>query len=296
MTLGRTSDNKIKIKTDGDDGLRAVSCGCCGNCLFDAFSPTPVEVAPKFKYLTYEFTMPLYDFSSFNSGLESSRVNCVGEGEYFNCLEQENTQIEERQSIQYKFTQFLNSELTYPHPYSSGCWCHIVKAQGTHELRHDDWLGTFGGDWVPVTHRAFIATIQDANWTTWADENGKLFLDEKTTDAKWVSSFCEGHLWSPVYNSDFVIVSYEPYGHFTDHCPELLYCEVWPWEHGNPVWNYSSPIDSGGFKVRERTDKNILVTYNGNNPISHEIPFTIRQTLHNTLQEIWGPNQLEMRP
>jgi len=27
MTLGRTSDNKIKIKTDG--GLRAVSCACC---------------------------------------------------------------------------------------------------------------------------------------------------------------------------------------------------------------------------------------------------------------------------
>lgn len=29
MTLGRTSDNKIKIKTDGEAGLRAVSCGCC---------------------------------------------------------------------------------------------------------------------------------------------------------------------------------------------------------------------------------------------------------------------------
>ena len=241
--------------------------------------------------------MPLYDFSGFNSGLESSRVNCVGEGEYFNCLDQENTQIEERQSIQYKFTQFLNSEPNNTYPYSSDCWCHIVKAQGTHELRKDDWLGILGnGGWFPVSHRAFIATIQDANWTTWADENGKLFLDEKTTDAKWVSSFCEGNLWSPVYDSEsFVIIGWEPYGYFTDHCPELLYCEP-PGEHGNPVWNYSSPIDSGGFKVRERTDKNILVTYNGNNPISHEIPFTIRQTLHNNLQEIWGPNQLEMRP
>ena len=32
MTLGRTSDNKIKIKTDGTAGLRAVECGCCGPC------------------------------------------------------------------------------------------------------------------------------------------------------------------------------------------------------------------------------------------------------------------------
>jgi hypothetical protein len=29
MTLGRTSAGKIKIKTDGDDGLRAVECACC---------------------------------------------------------------------------------------------------------------------------------------------------------------------------------------------------------------------------------------------------------------------------
>ena len=30
MTLGRTADNKIKIKTDGSAGLRAVGCACCG--------------------------------------------------------------------------------------------------------------------------------------------------------------------------------------------------------------------------------------------------------------------------
>jgi hypothetical protein len=29
MTLGRTSDNKIKIKTDSPKGLRAVECACC---------------------------------------------------------------------------------------------------------------------------------------------------------------------------------------------------------------------------------------------------------------------------
>lgn len=30
MTLGRTTDNKIKIKTDSPKGLRAVECACCG--------------------------------------------------------------------------------------------------------------------------------------------------------------------------------------------------------------------------------------------------------------------------
>ena len=29
MTLGRTAAGKIKIKTDGDAGLRAVECACC---------------------------------------------------------------------------------------------------------------------------------------------------------------------------------------------------------------------------------------------------------------------------
>jgi len=32
MTLGRTSSGAIKIKTDGDAGLRAVGCACCGGC------------------------------------------------------------------------------------------------------------------------------------------------------------------------------------------------------------------------------------------------------------------------
>jgi hypothetical protein len=32
MTLGRTSAGKIKIKTDGEAGLRAVECACCGPC------------------------------------------------------------------------------------------------------------------------------------------------------------------------------------------------------------------------------------------------------------------------
>jgi hypothetical protein len=34
MTLGRSSSGAIKIKTDGDAGLRAVNCACCGNPVF----------------------------------------------------------------------------------------------------------------------------------------------------------------------------------------------------------------------------------------------------------------------
>ena len=32
MVLGRTADNKIKIKKDDPLGLRAVECACCGSC------------------------------------------------------------------------------------------------------------------------------------------------------------------------------------------------------------------------------------------------------------------------
>jgi hypothetical protein len=296
MTLGRTSENKIKIKTDGEAGLRAVSCGCCGNCLFDAFSPTPtpIEGAPKFKYLTYEFTMPLYDFSGFNSGLNSWRLDCApytteGGGTAYTCMPLSNAQREERQSIQYKFTQFLKSETN-----TSGvrfCSCHIVKAHGSHELRQDNWAGnnecSVGVCWRPNDHLSFTAVIQDANWTTWADENGKLFLDQKTADAKWVSS-CESYYWEPIGET------FRPWYYDSPLCPDGIGCA-----NSGPAsgWQFYSAIDGGGFKTRERTHKNILVTYEaGENSISHEITFTIRQTLHNTLAEIWGPDQPEMRP
>jgi hypothetical protein len=32
MTIGRSAANSIKIKTDGEAGLRAVECACCGPC------------------------------------------------------------------------------------------------------------------------------------------------------------------------------------------------------------------------------------------------------------------------
>ena len=45
MTLGRTSDNKIKIKTDEEGGgLRAVECACCGGECGCYSAPVSVEL------------------------------------------------------------------------------------------------------------------------------------------------------------------------------------------------------------------------------------------------------------
>lgn len=39
MTIGRSAANSIKIKTDGEAGLRAVECACCGGCRNDCQYP-----------------------------------------------------------------------------------------------------------------------------------------------------------------------------------------------------------------------------------------------------------------
>ena len=56
MTLGRTSAGKIKIKTDGTAGLRAVECACCnpspcGGCKLKEMIPSS-SVVVTFPYLT----------------------------------------------------------------------------------------------------------------------------------------------------------------------------------------------------------------------------------------------------
>jgi hypothetical protein len=67
MTLGRTSDNKLKIKTDGEAGLRAVSCACCtpglscGECpvLEDAIEATSITIGGTIsdgQYFTFNLT------------------------------------------------------------------------------------------------------------------------------------------------------------------------------------------------------------------------------------------------
>jgi len=303
MTLGRTSAGKIKIKTDSPKGLRAVSCGCCGNCLFDAFSPTPtpIEGAQKFKYLTYEYNLPLYDLGSLDYGRESWRLECApytteDGGTDYTCMPVSNAQREERQKASHKVTQFLRvvPNVTYPDG-SRVCNAHIVKAQGIHERTFNSLQDAEGGAcwwsfgppcWTPGSYRAWTAAIKDADWTTWQDpDTMQLYLDERTSEAKWESSFCEGWDWS--YWDGYVTNLTE--------CPSGNIGAVW-WGHG-AGWNYSSPLEGGGFKVREGSGTYQLVEFDaGAASIFHEIPFTLRQTLHNNLQEIWGPNQLEMRP
>lgn len=47
MIIGRTSGNKIKIKTDATAGLRAVGCACCGpKCYPVPFDPTGWVIIP----------------------------------------------------------------------------------------------------------------------------------------------------------------------------------------------------------------------------------------------------------
>ena len=295
MTLGRTTENKIKIKTDTPKGLRAVECGCCGNCLFDAFSPTPtpIEGAQKFKYLTYEYNLPLYDLGNLDYERESWRLDCAPAGDDYTCQPFSNSQSEERQKATHKVTQFLRvvPNVTYPDG-SRVCGGHVVKAQGTHERTYNSlvgeescWWSWPASCWNPASYRAWTASIKDAEWTTWQDpETMQLYLDERTSEAKWESSFCEGwDWWSGEYSTNLT------------ECPSGNVSALW-WGH-MAGYNYSSPLEGGGFKVRERSGTNFLETYSaGYYSISHVIPFTIRHTLHNTLQEIWGPKQLEMRP
>jgi hypothetical protein len=53
MTLGRTSANKIKIKTDG--GLRAVECNCC-QCTFQGYLQNQDGTYNQYKYLKVTIT------------------------------------------------------------------------------------------------------------------------------------------------------------------------------------------------------------------------------------------------
>jgi len=279
MTLGRTSDNKIKIKTDGDDGLRAVSCGCCGNCLFDAFSPTPtpIEGAQKFKYLTLESTIS-YSVGQFNPALESWYLECAPAGDEgdFTCGAFGSWQRGESQSLNYKATFRLKSG-------EFGCDCEVIKATGSQSyFYYENQAGTYDSGWGASGYSvAYNRTFVDADWSTWQNEDGQFFLNEKTSDATWQYSFCE--------NCDSLIRPLT--------CADLAGSNYLTSEH---PYTYSEPLESGGFKVQQRTIVESLEVYSGagfyHPPISASLPATYRQTLHNTLAEIWGPNQLEMRP
>jgi hypothetical protein len=50
MIIGRTAENKIKIKTDEPLGLRAVECACCNPCGYDAFIEEEGGGFKKYRY------------------------------------------------------------------------------------------------------------------------------------------------------------------------------------------------------------------------------------------------------
>ena len=275
MTLGRTSENKIKIKTDTPKGLRAVECGCCGNCSFGAFSTTPIEGAEKFKYLTYETTIN-HSTPGFNSTLESWYMECApsgtneqGETEY-TCGYFGATQKIQSESLFLRNTMRLKAG-------QWGCVCDVVKAAGSGSFYyHEIGAGTMGEGWFYFADEgiSFSRSSVDAIWST--VEQGEIFLVEKISEPKW--AFSDG--------GQLPIVCFERSGaEFSQ--------ESYP-------YTYSSPLESGGYRVQERTVAYEHVYYSGggyNNPaIVVQLPSHHRWTLHNTLKEIWGPNQLEMRP
>ena len=280
MTLGRTSANKIKIKTDTPKGRRAVSCACC--CRFSAFSPNPTPDLPKFKHLTVTVNSS-FDYPPFNPSLPSWYLDCAPTGDGFTCGPVNNFQNTGSGSFFQKTTYFLRGS-------GEGCYCDVAKASGESQQDTTNYMGdqkcwlTEAFDcWLPTQYRAHSATVVDSEWTTWADENGKLFLDQKVRNAKWESSFCEGWDWQyePVESGGLIWVPGPP---ITDHCPGYE-PECGGYSGNSDVSppgedkQYLYPLGDGGFRM-------IVVSWYGTN-------FTL--LLHDKLADQW-PQTLEMRP
>jgi hypothetical protein len=276
MTIGRTSDKKIKIKTAADAGLRAVSCACCANCgvypsvaqrFTEAGVPmlsyigTPADPAI-FKYRTFEFKMPAWSAGNFDSSRPEEVVVCApaGDEEEINCGTLPAFQSMGAGHADFKFTQFVDEECAQP----------IVKAEGF----QFGFFAKYG-----VSSFSFSSIIEDAKWDT-IEENGTVFLSEKKSDAKWVSQ-CVGD----------------------GECPDgigsggFLIDDMYP-------WIYSVPVEDGkeakGYRVVER---NVMVIFNVYPDFSgyfggiyENYSYHVKYTVHNTLKEIWGPDQPEMRP
>jgi hypothetical protein len=286
MTLGRTSDNKIKIKTDG--GLRAVSCGCCGDCSFGAFSATPIEGAQKFKYLTLESTSS-YSIGGFNAGLPSYDVVCAPY-EYENeeggtetgvtCNAFPAIQRSATRSLTYKATFYMTLGTEDWEP----CVCEVVKAEGSDSGSYYEHFGvTYAEEWGDISFFQYSRTVADAVWET-EEIEGVIYLIEKTSPAIFENSSCESEHWAwDCRNFPLTCFDLAGYNYLTSEHP----------------YTYSEPLESGGFKVQERTIVESFQTYSG----AFGLPATFansshtyRFTLHNTLKEIWGPGQPEMRP
>ena len=280
MTLGR-KNGKIKIKTDGDAGLRAVECDCCANCSFGAFSPTPIEGAETFKYLTIETTIN-HSTPGFNSTLQSWYMECAptgtneaGETEY-SCGYFGAYQNIQSESLFLRNTMRLKAG-------QGGCVCDVVKAAGSGSFYyHGIGAGTMGEGWFYWADEAvsFSKSAVDAIWST-VEEEGETFWDEKISEPKWV-------FWG---GGEIPIVCYERSGaEFFHEGPAQG--PVYP-------YTYSSPLESGAYRVQERTVAYDHVYYGGAGylvpGITVQLPLHSRWTLHNTLKEIWGSGQPEIK-
>jgi hypothetical protein len=299
MTIGRSAANSIKIKTDGEASLRAVSCGCCGSgpsCGFPAFSYGATEPTnkAKFKYITLEYQLPSYQFGEFDGSREPFSISC-SPYEYYDeegnlvegvtCSTFGETQNIARQNKYEKITYYLKED----------CTCDIVKAQGTHDFArsfHSSWCnsdhyGDYADCWVHEMDYAFSSTIQDAVWST-VTENGITLLNQKLQQAKWHNTNCNGFTsggcaepWDGCDVNDVM----------PPICPSWpLYCEPLSF-HAPEFYEGLSGAVEGGFRVRSGTIELQI-------PIYRDLKTAVGtwvQTLHNTLSEKWGPTT-EMRP
>lgn len=78
MTLGRTTAGAIKIKTDTPKGLRAVSCGCCGNCdnKFSCISFCgQLLCESKLSAISYNFNISSNNYNNTLSGIIAKNDN-----------------------------------------------------------------------------------------------------------------------------------------------------------------------------------------------------------------------------
>lgn len=277
-----------------------------------------------------------WQWNYFTGGVDRKRFHYTtrggGGGVYW---DGSNAQHESKQSLHYKITQYVH-RVTPPDGTAPYCQCSTVRAEGNWEEESEslegqlgcsqveytsavnyigplppygeegtlyillssgekymyfgkepNWETEMGGDylgyWVKIPQESldgcwnsfgrtgFKSQVQDAVWTTWEDDEGQSFLDERTSDARWVNSEC----------------TREP-----NQCPNFIWCNELPgrptgpwgpqWGTVAPEWTYGDPDSSGnGYKYRERTGDNNLI---------------VKQTVHDTLKEVWGEQQLEMRP
>jgi len=299
MTLGRTSANKIKIKTDSPKGLRAVECACCQSCGgFPAFSYGPIEPTnkAKFRYITV-VQQYAYDAGEFDASREPFSLSCSPysyldeEGnlvEGFTCASYSDTQNIQRENLYIKATYYLKDD----------CSCDIVRATGWHHggrSYFSSWCNAYSGVyeeqyadcWVQEMDYSFSSTVQDAVWST-VTENGITLLNQKAQPAKWHNSQCAGFTsdgceepWLGCDVNDVVpgICPKGPLG-----CGPLSF-------HAPEFYEGLSGAVEGGFSFRSGNYTFPVFTYRAVETASGYGSLT----LHNTLSEIWGPTT-EMRP